>query len=174
MGEDNSSELRVLVDRAENGDCEALERLKADYADRVAPYLQKTGDLAARVQGHLIHTAAGKNLVLQEALESRILQMKRDLAGPDPSPLESILVERVTACWLQMCHAEGVYVQNLKKLKNPKADAFFQRRLDHTHRRLLSAIKALAQVRKMGIPAVQVNIGQHQVNVADQRQQRPR
>ena len=37
------------------------------------------------------------------------------------------------------------------------------RRLDKLHRRYLSAIKALAQIRKMG-PAVQINIAEQQIN----------
>jgi hypothetical protein len=34
------------------------------------------------------------------------------------------------------------------------------------HRRLLSALEALARVRKLALPALQVNIGQDQVNMA--------
>ena len=37
--------------------------------------------------------------------------------------------------------------------------------LDHAHRRYLSAIRTLAQVRKLLVPVVQVNIADRQVNV---------
>ena len=40
-----------------------------------------------------------------------------------------------------------------------------QRRLDRFHRRYLSSIKSLAQIRKMG-PAVQINIAEQQINQA--------
>jgi hypothetical protein len=40
-----------------------------------------------------------------------------------------------------------------------------QKSLDHAHRRYISAVKALAQIRKMG-PAVQINVARKQVNVA--------
>jgi hypothetical protein len=42
----------------------------------------------------------------------------------------------------------------------------YQRRLDHAHRRYLSALKALALVRKLALPVLQVNIAKKQVNVA--------
>lgn len=41
-----------------------------------------------------------------------------------------------------------------------------ERRQDRIHRRFLSALKALAQVRRLLSPAVQVNIAREQVNVS--------
>jgi hypothetical protein len=40
---------------------------------------------------------------------------------------------------------------------------FCQQRLSKAQARYLSAIRTLAQVRRLGVPAVQVNIGQQQV-----------
>ena len=48
---------------------------------------------------------------------------------------------------------------------NMAQSEYHQRRLDKLHRRYLSAIKALAQIRKMG-PAVQINIAEQQINTA--------
>jgi hypothetical protein len=42
---------------------------------------------------------------------------------------------------------------------------FHQRRLDRLHKRYLSSIKTLAQIRKLG-PAVQINIAEKQINTA--------
>jgi len=41
------------------------------------------------------------------------------------------------------------------------------RRQDRAHRRFLTAMKTLATVRKLGLPVLQVNIGENQVNVAN-------
>jgi hypothetical protein len=38
--------------------------------------------------------------------------------------------------------------------------------MDHAHRRYLSALRALALVRKLALPVLQVNIARKQVNVA--------
>jgi hypothetical protein len=37
--------------------------------------------------------------------------------------------------------------------------------LDRAHKRYLSALKALAQVRRLGVPRVQVNLGDKQFNI---------
>jgi hypothetical protein len=40
---------------------------------------------------------------------------------------------------------------------------YHQKRLDKAHKRYLSSIRTLAQIRKMG-PAVQINIAEKQIN----------
>jgi hypothetical protein len=39
--------------------------------------------------------------------------------------------------------------------------------MDRAHKRYLSALKALAQVRKLALPVLQVNIADKQLNVAN-------
>ncbi len=41
---------------------------------------------------------------------------------------------------------------------------FHQRRIDRTHRRLMSTIKTLATVRRLAVPSVQINVARQQVN----------
>ena len=90
------------------------------------------------------------------------VRLTAELAGPQPSPLERLLVERIVLCWLHLHYAEALYVQHLEKL-TLRQDEFFQQRISKAQARYLSAIRTLAQVRRLGVPAVQVNIGQQQV-----------
>ena len=53
----------------------------------------------------------------------------------------------------------------ISRLSLPQAD-YHQRRCDLAQRRYLAAVKALALVRKLGVPALQLNIARNQVNVA--------
>jgi hypothetical protein len=53
-------------------------------------------------------------------------------------------------------------MQNLNNMTIPQSD-HHQRRIDKAHRRYLSSVKALAQIRKLG-PAVQINIAEKQIN----------
>ncbi len=39
-----------------------------------------------------------------------------------------------------------------------------QRRMDRAHRRFLSTLKTLATVRRLALPAVQINVARQQVN----------
>jgi hypothetical protein len=41
-----------------------------------------------------------------------------------------------------------------------------RRRIDRTHRRLMASLKTLATVRKLALPAIQVNVARQQVNLA--------
>jgi hypothetical protein len=105
---------------------------------------------------------SGDDLLVREALPRRLAAMRRELAGPNPSPLEGLLAERVAATWLQLRLFEAHYAKNLGNLRIDQGE-YHQRRLDRLHRRHLSAIRALAQVRKLG-PAIQINIADKQIN----------
>ena len=88
--------------------------------------------------------------------------MREELAGGNPSPLEKLGAERVASCYLQLHYAELIYNQELPKFTNEQDD-YYQRRLDRLHRRYLSAMRSLAQVRKLLKPKVaQINIGEKQ------------
>jgi hypothetical protein len=106
----------------------------------------------------------GGDPLVREALPVRLEAMRKELAGADPSVLERLLAERIVACWLQLQYAEIIYAQNLASMSVAQSE-YHERRLDKLHRRYLSAIKALAQIRKMG-PAVQINIADKQINSA--------
>jgi hypothetical protein len=90
--------------------------------------------------------------------------LRAELAGSAPAPLEQLLAERVVACWLFLYYAENIMAQGLKS--SMEWCEFHQRRLDHAHKRYLSALRTLAQVRKLALPVLQVNIARKQVNIA--------
>jgi hypothetical protein len=97
-------------------------------------------------------------------MEHQLESMRLDIAGEDPSPLEILLAERVVATWLQVQLFEGLYASGLDKHALVQGN-YYQKRLDRAHGRHLSAIRTLAQVRKMG-PSVQINIAEKQINTA--------
>ena len=90
--------------------------------------------------------------------------MRAELLGDNPTPVERLLVERVVACWVQVQEAELRFARGQGDLTIRQSD-FLQRRMDSTHRRYLAALKALALVRKLAVPALQINLARKQVNV---------
>ena len=74
------------------------------------------------------------------------------------------MAERVVATWLEVQLFSGLYTMGMKSETMSQGD-YRQKRLDRAHRRHLSAVKGLAQIRKMG-PAVQINIAEKQINAA--------
>lgn len=160
---DSHVELMQLFQRASTGDEATVPRLRELLKKPEAVGLLG-GDLAEQVILSFTKSMGGKNIGFREAVQRKLELLRAELAGDNPTPVERLLVERVVACWLQVQDAELRSAQhNDPTIK--QAD-FHQRRLDATNRRFLAAVKALALVRKLAVPVLQVNIAKKQVNVA--------
>jgi hypothetical protein len=152
-----------LAGRAQKGDRTALPALRELLQNPTAVDLLG-GDLARQAQRSLINKLSGKNLLSQESLPCKLNLMRAELGGPSPTPLERLLIERILTCWLHLYHLEIVYAQNDSMVLD--LATYYQRSLGAAQKRYLAAIKALATVRRLALPALQVNIARKQVNVA--------
>jgi hypothetical protein len=150
-GSDHSSELAQLLKRAQAGDVSVLGALRQVLADNPDLW-QGYGDLAAQAEAVLIRLAAGRDLLLTEALLRKLAALKQELGGESPTPLERLLIERVTACWLQVNYLDALVAQ--AQGSSPERMRMLQGQQDAAHRRHLSAIKTLATVRKLLTPAL--------------------
>jgi hypothetical protein len=158
-------DIKKIVEKAEKGDKKVLPALRK-LLDTHTGLTDYYGSLADAARHELVKRIGGeKNLAVQEVYTRKLDAMGRELSGQEPSPLERLLVERIVMCWLHLYYAEAIYVQNMGDFTLGQAD-FHQRRITKAPNRYLSAIRTLVQVRRLGIPAVQVNIGDQQVNVA--------
>jgi hypothetical protein len=143
---DESTNLAQLLKRAQAGDVSVLGALRQVLSDNPDLW-QGYGDLAAQAEAALIRLAAGRDLLLTEALLRKLAALKQELGGESPSPLERLLIERVTACWLQVAYYDTLVVQ--ARESSPARLKMLQGLQDAAHRRHLSAIKTLATVRKL-------------------------
>jgi hypothetical protein len=155
-------ELRKFLERAQNGDQTTLPMVQDFLKD---PHMVEVcGNLAGYAERALIGKLSSKDLTVSEGVRLKLESLRAELAGPSPTPLERLLVERIAVCWLHLHHLEVVYAS--KDSLTLDQGIYFQKCLDRAHRRYLSAIKMLAVVRKLAIPVLQVNIAKKQVNVA--------
>lgn len=172
--------------------------LKAANAEKLSPHDQAVALACLRVSRGKVSVDAdsrsegvknvliltARNAVHRELLLIDLDRRARELAGPNPSPLEVLLVDRVLASYLLVnfyelqCAAllrarhegtdEGASWANPNR-PDRLGDGLHQR-LDDAHKRFLSASKTLAQVRRLQVPVnVQVNVaaaGGQQVNVS--------
>lgn len=153
---------RETYNRALHGDETAITSVRKMLRDEPTLALRFGGDAADAAINLLLQIAWKKYPTVIEAMSATIRQLRVDLAGPNPSGLEQLLVDRIAACWLQMAHADTLYAGNLETANNRTIEHLEERR-DRAHRRYLSAIKALAQVRRLPLSMVQVNVAGQQV-----------
>jgi hypothetical protein len=144
------ADLAQLLKRAEAGDRSVLPQLQRAL-DGNPDLWRGYGDLAAHAEASLALLAAGPNLLLAESLKRKLAELKAELGGASPSPLEKLLAERVSTSWLQVTYFDGLVAQaagageaRLKVLRQMQ---------DGAHRRHLAAIKQLAVVRRLLRPA---------------------
>ncbi len=154
-----------LIRKAEKGDREVLPALR-EWLDAYPVIWDDLADLAKTARDSLVKAMnSGKDLFAPEIYERKLNAMTKELAGLEHSPLERLLAERIVMCWLHLYYAETIYTQNMGELTLRQAE-FHQQRITKAHNRYLSSIRTLAQVRRLGVPAIQVNVGEKQVNVA--------
>ena len=118
-------------------------------------------DLAETARNKLIGLWA-KDDVAKKAMVAGMELQRAQLAGPNPSPLEALLAERVV---LNLYQANLADAMMSKALENPKIGDYIQRFQDRANARFLQACKTLAQVRHLLGPSVQINVAERQINV---------
>jgi hypothetical protein len=160
--------FRALVMRARKGDDDALPALREALA-REAPewrswFLETFGDPSRWLRDALIRSAVGEDdLASTEGLEMRMARVRKELEGPSPTFLEKLLAERAAICWFNVTIYETLYAQS-KDLTIAQAK-WQVRRINAAHDRFLKSVATLARIRKLALPALQVNIAQNQVNM---------
>jgi hypothetical protein len=149
-----SLELKAILDRARAGDQAVLPALKKAY-DEHPELAEKFGDLAKFAEESLLGLATGSCLMTREAIRHQLAVRRAEMAADVASPLESLLVDRAVICWLGVQASELSMADHLRELPSDSpAVRAAQQRLDAAHRRFLTAVKCLAQVKKLLRPAL--------------------
>ena len=159
-----ASRLSKLVDRTDKGDKAAVAELR-EFFDEAPSLWEQCGNLAVQAERAWVSLVDGGNPVVNEAFCKKLAKMRAELAGGESSPLERLLAERIAACWLQVQFADAKYAWSLNDGMSLEQGDYYQRCQERAHRRYISAIRALAQVRRLLAPAVQLNIAERQVNI---------
>jgi hypothetical protein len=114
------------------------------------------------VVGKLVVMAAGKrgNENTKKVLREEVDGLVVELAGPNPTAVESMLARTAAILWFSLRLHErryGDWATSEEGMTIVQSD-HLQRRIDRTHRRLMSTIKTLATVRRLAVPALQINV----------------
>jgi hypothetical protein len=150
--------VRSLATQADRGNKESARELRR-LLDRPDVY-ELFKDLTDRVLQALVYKCAPEDRLTRELIEREFAHVRAELLSPAPTAIERLLAERVAVGWLEVHAAEFRLA-----LADWEDRPHWQRQADHAQRRFLAALRLLAAVRRLPRPAVQVNIGEQQVNV---------
>lgn len=162
-----SADLRQLLaqlntDNPAPADLAALE----SWFDRSPALYRELFGLAAMLRRTALATVT-PDPVGQAAIRREIQEAADALGYTHAPPLEQLLIDNLLACWLrcQWTELKLAACDEAAPARQPAPYApYWEKRLSAAQRRYLRAVESLARLRKRQLPAVQVNIGQHQVN----------
>ena len=157
-------ELLALVDRAEKDDVPALSILEDSFSANQWWWECFGGDIARQAEEGLVMVGGGSSDFRRLAVRKMLVGTRVELAGPCPTPLVSLAARRVAMCKLEADLAYRTSVAFLASKEVPP-DAI-QGWLDRAEARYRKSLKTLADLQRLQLPVVQVNVGGQQVNIA--------
>jgi hypothetical protein len=147
---------RTLLDLANDGDPEAMivlaDRFKHDPKKLIRLC---NGDLP-KVITHLIINSMvhEKQLSMRHGILLRTEEIRADLEGPNPTPLERLITDQCVLTWVDLHTLEMQFRADGYNRKTFKQVEAMGKRLELAERRHLRALKSLADVRKLNLTAV--------------------
>ena len=138
--------LQAILERARQGDQSVLPQLKQVLDDNESLW-RDCYDLVAMSEQAWLDKIVGKDLLASQSFRRHVVQLKLDLVGPSPTPLEKLLADRIAAAWLGVHHAETM--EALGDASGGKAAQMRLKRLESANKRFQAATKALAVARRL-------------------------
>ena len=95
------AELKQLSIRAQAGDDAAIVQIE-ELLDGNEGCWRLFGDAQASTESQLINAIACGLRAIEESIRRHVCEMKRALLGDAPTPIETMAVGRIVACWLYL------------------------------------------------------------------------
>jgi len=140
-------QLNTAVADAKQGKVEALPCLRQLLDDHPEIW-RHYGDLDAHVTAKWIGLLAGEDACIRESVSRRLAELRVELHEQDASPLEKLLIARVTTSWLMVGYFDAAVSLATGDVPNAQG-RYLHQQLTRAQRRHLEAIKGLAEVRKL-------------------------
>lgn len=165
FSDDDQAQLDALSGRQDAKSLAKVRSILQRYPDALA----KVGDMARHLEHNIIvDLASGPDTLVADALVARCKAMRRSLGYRDASALERLLVDRIVATWLHLHRVERGRRQAWSDGATFERVALYDGAVARAQTDHNRAVMALAKVRRLGLPALQVNIaeaGAQQMNV---------
>ncbi len=116
-------------------------------------------------KGMLLQFGPLKVKSVELCLEAGLDVLQDNLGYQEAQPLERMLIENISLCWLRLYLAEIEMTKHTCGSHSLSEGRYWDQRLSTAQMRYLRAIETLARVRKANI-AIQVNIAKQQINTS--------
>jgi hypothetical protein len=157
LQEECQGRVRALLALAKDGDERTLPALRVLLARR-PDHLGKLGiaDFAAKASA--LAASGAKDVLIRDAFIREIEERARQLAGPDPSPLEVLLCERVALAHFDVSHRDIATIEAEMNGASPQRVEFLTKMRDRSTARFLAACKGLANIRRLALPSLMITV----------------
>ncbi len=157
----DAKRFRALSSEGKRGGAEMLAILRRNPLAAA-----KAGDLSRHIGAKIITRLAGGDAesVTAECFRQRCADLRRELGYDDAPAVERLLIDRIIVTWLHLHDVESSrQVEGLTLGQS----AFYDKAVGMAQSDHVRALLALAKVRKLALPAVQVNVTTgNQLNLA--------
>lgn len=102
---------------------------------------------------------------LRKRITSSVKTMRKELGYQEAPGIEKLLIEQILTNWVQATMIGLRSEANRNREHGIQTGEYLDRRYTEAHGRLQRSIEALARVRRLSVPKVQVNIAERQINL---------
>ena len=110
-------------------------------------------------ESHAVENFPGATPGVRESWRMRLENLRRELAGENPSHAETMLAHHAALCWLRLAQAEILYTAKLSGSCTFAAGAFYAKLVTTAQRRFTRSVDTLERVRMMKRRAGQIGAG---------------
>jgi hypothetical protein len=150
----NPDALHALVKAAVAGDTSVLPDINT-LLDTLPAWATALGDSRQQLENTLLDLMTGSNLLQREAVK-RALDTHEQRLAEEPSYVETLLIQQIRLDLLMLHGAQKRALEH----RDMQSDKL----LSSAHRRLLSSLKSLEQLRKLA-PPIRIQVAHNQVNL---------
>lgn len=138
--------IRQMVEEAKTGNADVLPELRRTL-DQYPEVWRHYGDLAKNTEAKWLTLLTGQNACVRDSIQRTTDELRESLLDDGDSPLERLLVDRIVVSRLMVTFFEASLALAVTA---PEARSrYLQQQLDRAQRRFESAIKSLAETRKL-------------------------
>ena len=132
--------------------------------DRHPEVVKRFVDITEHAFDAMLKPMAGDSAATLEILKRQRRVKQAELGYSTASPLEKLLIDAVVMAWVGFTDTQRRASNVWSESHTLTVGEYWDKRVSTAQRRYLRAVESLARIRRLELPALQINIGAQQVN----------